>query len=261
MIACLRYLLEAPTLSGPRVHPVNPSNVFNLATPGLGSCQFFTMKKILIIEDSSQMRANLILMLEMEGFVVFSAEDGYRGVELARNKAPDLILCDIMMPGLDGYGVLQALRADPATAPIPLIFLTAKGEKADQRAGMNLGADDYLVKPVGRAELLATIAARLQRQHQHQNWTESQLAQVKLTPNFSSPLPLQSLGLSPREAEVLLWIAQGKSNEEIGVILGASRNTIKKHVLHLLEKLNVENRNAAAIRALEVLSAPRAQHS
>jgi DNA-binding NarL/FixJ family response regulator len=196
-------------------------------------------------------------MLEMEGFAVSRAEDGQRGLELARSHVPDLILCDVMMPGLDGHGVLKALRADSATATIPFIFLTAKGEKVDQRAGMNLGADDYLVKPVAKEDVLAAIRARLQRQQQHEHNTQAQLSQVKFAPDFSSAVPLESLGLSPREAQVLLWIAQGKSNEEIGVILGASRNTIKKHVLHLLEKLGVETRNAAAIRAIELLSVPK----
>jgi len=206
------------------------------------------------------MRENLALMLEMEDFAVFHAEDGHRGLELARCQVPDLILCDVMMPGLDGHGVLRALRADPATATIPLIFLTAKGEKIDQRAGMNLGADDYLVKPVAKEELLAAIRARLKRKQQHEHNTRAQLSQVRFAPDFSSSLPLESLGLSPREAQVLLWIAQGKNNEEIGLILGASRNTIKKHVLHVLEKLGVETRNAAAIRAIELLSAPKARN-
>ena len=214
-------------------------------------------KKILLIEDHAQMRENLILMLEMEGFAVLWAEQGLRGLELARSEAPDLILCDVMMPGLDGYGVLQALRAEPATATIPFIFLTAKGEKLDQRVGMNLGADDYLVKPVGKEDLLAAISARLQRQQQHEESTQSQLSQVRFSPDFSSAVPLESLGLSRREAEVLLWIAQGKNNEEIGIILGAARNTIKKHVMHLLEKLGVESRNAAAVQAIERLSSPK----
>jgi len=214
-------------------------------------------KKILLIEDHAQMRENLILMLEMEGFAVVSAEQGLRGLELARSEAPDLILCDVTMPGLDGHGVLQALRAEPATATIPFIFLTAKGEKLDQRAGMNLGADDYLVKPVGKEDLLAAISSRLQRQQQHENSVLSQLSQIRFSPDFSSSFPLETLGLSPREAEVLLWIAQGKNNEEIGIILGTSRNTIKKQVMHLLEKLGVENRNAAAVRAIERLSSPK----
>lgn len=213
--------------------------------------------KILIIEDHAAMRDNLRLMLEMEGYSVLWAGDGARGLEVAHRHSPALILCDVMMPNLDGYGVLQALRADPVTATIPFVFLTAKGEKLDQRMGMNLGADDYLVKPVARADLLAGIAARLQRQHHHEARAHAQLSEIKFKPDFSSAKPLESLGLSPRESEVLLWIAQGKANEEIGLILGTSRNTIKKHVLHILEKLGVETRNAAAIRALEALSSPR----
>lgn len=216
------------------------------------------MNKILVIEDNAAMRENLVLMLEMEGFGVQWAEDGQRGLEMAQAVLPDLILCDVMMPGLDGYGVLGGLRANAATATIPLIFLTAKGERADQRAGMNLGADDYLVKPVGKEELLAAVAARLRRQEQHQQSAERQLSRVQFAPDFASAQPLEGLGLSVREAEVLLWIAQGKTNEEIGIVLGASRNTIKKHVLRVLEKLGVESRNAAAIRALELLSRPRA---
>ena len=215
------------------------------------------MSKILLIEDHPHMRENLVLMLEMEGFTVLPAQDGGQGLELARAQHPDLILCDVMMPQLDGYGVLQALRAHPGTATIPFIFLTAKGEKPDWRLGMNLGADDYLVKPVTKEEVLAAITARLQRRDQHEQSTAAQLSQVKFSPDFSSARPLESLGLSPREAEVLLWIAQGKTNEEIGLILGATRNTIKKHVIHLLDKLGVDTRNAAAVRALEVLSAPK----
>jgi len=212
------------------------------------------VKKILLIEDHGQMRENLVIMLEMEGFEVLCAEHGVRGGELARSSNPDLILCDVMMPQLDGYGVLQALRRDPATAALPFIFLTAKGEKVDQRAGMDSGADDYLVKPVAKEELLSAIAARLERQQQHEERARAQAGQVKFKPDFSSARPLEALGLTPREAEVLLWIAQGKNNEEIGLILGVSRNTIKKHVLHLLEKLGVESRHGAALRAIELLS-------
>ena len=106
------------------------------------------MNKLLLIEDQPQMRANLVLILQLNGFTVLSAENGREGLEVARSERPDLILCDVMMPELDGYGVLEALRTDDDTASIPFIFLTAKGEARDQRAGMKLGADDYLTKPV-----------------------------------------------------------------------------------------------------------------
>ena len=124
------------------------------------------MKRILIIEDEPEMRRNLATILRLEHFEPVAAENGRVGIELARRERPDLILCDVMMPELDGYEVLQALRSDPATVTTPFIFLTARGEKPDIRAGMNLGADDYLTKPVAKADLLAAIRSRLERQTQ-----------------------------------------------------------------------------------------------
>jgi len=111
------------------------------------------MKKILVIEDEAETLENLVLMLEMEGFKPFSASNGRAGVALARRELPDVILCDVSMPEMDGYGVLEALRADKGTVSIPFIFLTAKGDKKDVRTGMNLGADDYLTKPAGAHEV------------------------------------------------------------------------------------------------------------
>lgn len=212
------------------------------------------MNKILVIEDHARMRANLGLMLEMEGFKAVLAENGPKGVELARSEKPDLILCDIMMPGMDGYAVLKALREDKATATVPFIFLTAKGERFDVRVGMNSGADDYLTKPVERDDLLAAIASRLERKQAEREHTREQFANTKLKPDFSSPAPLESLGLTPREAEVLLWVAQGKSNGDIAIILSMAEATVKKHMGNILEKLGVESRTSATVRALEVLS-------
>src|SRR5205823_7325021 len=110
-----------------------------------------------------QMRKKLVRILEMENFAPLEAADGRAGLALARAQLPDLILCDVMMPELDGYEVLRQLRADAATAAIPFIFLTARGDRSELRAGMNLGADDYLAKPVTVDDLLAAIAARLRR--------------------------------------------------------------------------------------------------
>ena len=121
------------------------------------------MNRILIIEDQREMRENLATILEMESYVVLRAPNGREGLDLARAERPDLVLCDVMMPQMDGHAVLQALRDDPVTAAIPFIFLTAKGEKRDQRTGMNLGADDYLTKPVTVSDLLNAVVARLAR--------------------------------------------------------------------------------------------------
>lgn len=206
------------------------------------------MARILIIEDEPEMRRNLLTILRMEKFTATGAENGRVGIDLAKRDRPDLILCDVMMPEVDGYGVLQALRQDPATVTTPFIFLTAKGEKPDVRTGMNLGADDYLTKPVAKADLLGAIAARLERQQQQ--------AQQEFKPNFASYEPLLSLGLTPRVAEVLLWVAQGKTNADIATILGISESTVKKHMLEVFENLGVETRSAATLRALEVLNSP-----
>lgn len=206
------------------------------------------MKRILIIEDEPEMRRNITTLLRYHEYEPIEAENGRRGVELARRQKPDLILCDVMMPELDGYGVLQMLRQDAGLALIPFIFLTARGDKDDLRSGMNLGADDYLTKPVANADLIQAIAARLRRSHQQ--------AQREFKPDFSSPDPLLTLGLTARAAETLLWLAQGKTNPDIATILGITESTVKKHVQEIFEKLGVETRGAATVRALEVLSSP-----
>jgi len=203
------------------------------------------MKTILIIEDQPDMRENIATILEMEDYAVLEAPDGRQGLEIAREEKPDLILCDIMMPVMTGYEVLQSLREDPGISGTPFIFLTAKGEKQDLREGMNLGADDYLTKPVGAVELLRTVLARLDREDKRR---------AVFAPDFSSAIPLETLGLTHREAEVLLWVAQGKSNPEIGTILGAAENTIKVHLARIFEKIAADNRHAAMFTAWEILA-------
>jgi CRP-like cAMP-binding protein len=121
------------------------------------------MKKILLIEDNSDVRENISEILVLANYDVITAENGKVGVELAQREKPDLIICDIMMPELDGYGVLHILGKKQETAIIPFIFLTAKTEKTDLRKGMNLGADDYLTKPFDDTELLSAIDARLRK--------------------------------------------------------------------------------------------------
>lgn len=121
------------------------------------------MKKILLIEDNPEVRENTYEILSLANYDVVAAENGKTGVELAQKEKPDLIICDIMMPELDGYGVLHILSKNEQTAGIPFIFLTAKTEKTDIRKGMNLGADDYLTKPFDDTDLLNAIEARLRK--------------------------------------------------------------------------------------------------
>ena len=201
------------------------------------------MKKILVIEDESVLRLNLARALRLEKFEPLTAANGREGIELARRELPDLILCDILMPELNGWRVLEEIRADPATTRIPFIFLTAKGDLPDLRAGMNLGADDYLVKPVHLDELLAAIEARLERVQQF----------AAGDVDFSSAKPLEALGLSSREAEILLLVTRGKVNKEIADELSISTGTVRKHVENIYRKLSVPSRNAAALRAVETL--------
>jgi DNA-binding NarL/FixJ family response regulator len=208
------------------------------------------MKKILVIEDEPEMRRNITALLRFYEYEPVGAQNGREGVEAARRERPDLILCDVMMPELDGYGVLRALQQDASLARIPFVFLTAKGEKDDLRSGMDLGADDYLTKPVANVDLVRAIEARLRRSEQQ--------TRREFKPDFSSAGPLLALGLTPRAAEALLWLAQGKTNSDIASILGITESTVKKYVQEMFEKLGVETRGAATVRALEVLNSPPA---
>lgn len=122
------------------------------------------MATILVIEDEQAILGNLLEILDLEGFQAIGARQGIEGIQKAQAHRPDLILCDIKMPCLDGYGVLEALRQDPDTAAIPVIFLSARGDRSDIRRGMNLGADDYLTKPCTIADLLEAVHSRLKKQ-------------------------------------------------------------------------------------------------
>jgi DNA-binding response OmpR family regulator len=148
------------------------------------------VKRILIIENEPEMLRNLTTILRLEKFRPLSAGDGRLGIDLAKKQKPDLILCDVTMPGLDGYGVITTLRADPETVTIPFIFLTANAEKLDVRTGMNLGADDYITKPVAKADLLAAIRWHLE--------LAVQQAMPQSKPNFPSAVPLEwGRGVAP----------------------------------------------------------------
>lgn len=123
------------------------------------------MKTIAVIEDNQEMRENIEEVLELADYNVITAANGKEGVDLVKKNIPDLIICDIMMPELDGYGVLYYLSKIPETRAIPFIFLTAKTERSDFRKGMNMGADDYISKPFEEMELLSAIESRLEKRN------------------------------------------------------------------------------------------------
>lgn len=212
------------------------------------------MNTILVIEDQALMRRNIATILGMEGYRVLTAAEGSEGLRIAGEELPDLVLCDIMMPGCDGYEVLRALRGRRATAMIPFVFLTARGEKADQRTGMNLGADDYIVKPVPRLELLDTVRTRLERQASHDRRLQDELGRIGGDADFTSATPLaERWGLTPLQAEILLGIARNLSDEEIAGALGIEPRAIRPQLGLIFDRLDVDHRAAAAARAREVL--------
>jgi DNA-binding NarL/FixJ family response regulator len=202
--------------------------------------------RILVVDDEAKLRTQFAALLRLEGYDILEGRNGREGVEIATRELPDLIICDISMPEMNGHRVLGAIRAEPTTAHLPFIFLTGWGERDDVRAGMNLGADDYLVKPVEPADLIAAVAARLQRL--------ALAKQARKSLADSTPGQLEKLGLTPREAETVYWVAQGKTNPEIATILGIGLTTVKKHLESSFMKLGVENRTAAAALVLEQLS-------
>lgn len=135
-------------------------------------------QKILIIEDNDDIRESTAEILELANYEVIQAVNGKVGVELATKHLPDLILCDIMMPELDGYGVLYMLSKNPQAAAVPFIFLTAKAERMDMRKGMEMGADDYLVKPFDDVELLNAIESRLNKKRKQEDFYSKSIAQL-----------------------------------------------------------------------------------
>ncbi|MEH1842252.1 MAG: EAL domain-containing response regulator [Nostoc sp.] len=142
------------------------------------------MPKVLIIEDEEAVRENILDLLEAENFETIAAANGKIGVNLAISEIPDLILCDMIMPQLDGYGVLTALRQHPSTVTIPFIFLTAKSAKSDFRQGMNMGADDYITKPFTRTELLSAIMNRLEKHATLKRYLSPQVIIKNLSPKM-----------------------------------------------------------------------------
>jgi len=148
---------------------------------------------VVVIEDQLEVRENLMETLELADYEVHGAPDGHEGVKLIRAKKPDLILCDVMMPKLDGFGVLELLKKDPETAAIPFIFLTARAEREDLRRGMNLGAADYVTKPFFQDELLKVVELRMQQASKAEVQSKTSIGELKLVPNSQDVSYLNAL--------------------------------------------------------------------
>ncbi|MBK1990065.1 response regulator [Sphaerospermopsis aphanizomenoides BCCUSP55] len=168
------------------------------------------MKKVLVIEDEQQIRSNIIEILHYLDYDTISADNGLIGLEMAREQLPDLIICDIMMPQLDGYSVVTSLREDEKTAKIPFIFLTAKNEYTDLRKGMELGADDYLIKPFTSDEIMRSVNRQMEKMAVFERYTQSKLN--TLSNNISMSLSQEM-------------------NSSLNGILGVSQMLLRSHNL------------------------------
>jgi DNA-binding NarL/FixJ family response regulator len=191
------------------------------------------MYSILIIDDDPSICRNMELILQMEGFKVITASDGQAGLTMLREKRPDLILCDIMMPDLDGHSVLETLKNDELLAEIPFIFVTAMGGRTEVRRGMTAGADDYLSKPFSAEELIATVTSRLHRLERFRQHG------VKST--FQEEYAILSQRTTVREREVLHLVGRGLKSKEIAQQLCISLRTVNAHRTNLMSKLGVDN--------------------
>lgn len=191
------------------------------------------MYSILIIEDDPSLSCNMELILRMEGFDVRTAADGVSGLARISEKRPDLILCDIIMPEMDGHALLSMLKNDASLADIPFIFVTALGDRSDVRRGMSSGADDYLSKPFTAEELVAAVTGRLHRLE------TIRLHSAKAT--FREEHDILRQRISPREREVLLLVGSGATSREIADILGISLRTVEVHRSNLMDKLGAAN--------------------
>lgn len=191
------------------------------------------MYSILIIEDESALRSNMELILTLEGYEVRTAANGQAGIAAVHEKRPDLVLCDILMPELNGLTVLELLRRGNDYVDIPFIFVTALVERADVRRGMSAGADDYLTKPFSPEELVSVVTDRLSR--------FETIRLQKDNSEFQEEHALLREMVTVREREVLSLVGKGISSKEIAMHMGISLRTVDAHRSNLMRKLNASN--------------------
>ncbi|MEB3268682.1 MAG: response regulator transcription factor [Leptolyngbya sp.] len=202
-------------------------------------------KTLLLIDDDP----NLILLvkdyLEFRGYQVTTAENGREALEILKEETPDMIICDVMMPEMDGYTFVEHVRNNAETEWIPVLFLSAKGQSQDRVKGLNTGADVYMVKPFEPEELVAQVesslkqASRLIRQQTKAGGSGS---------TINVPFDVE---LTPTELKVVQFVARGMANREIAEELQVSQRTIESHVSNMLGKTGLHNRTELARWAIE----------
>jgi YesN/AraC family two-component response regulator len=221
-----------------------------------------TVKKILVIEDEASMRTFFLRGLKAKGFYTIGAENGQVGVQQAREQLPDLIICDILMPKLDGYRVLTALRRDPATAIIPFIFVSAKEDRTDLRKGMELGADDYLTKPCTLEELVRAITIQLEKQTVLRQWYAAQSQPVPELPSADTAtvaaVPESISASNPKLSEVFRFIeanyhqpiALGDVAQAVGYSPAYLTNLMRRQTGQTVQRWIIDYRMKAALSLL-----------
>jgi DNA-binding NarL/FixJ family response regulator len=202
-------------------------------------------KKLLLIDDDP----NLILLvkdyLEFRGYNVDTAENGREALELLDNLVPDMIICDVMMPEMDGYTLVKHIREEPVTNRIPVLFLSAKGQSQDRVKGLNEGADVYMSKPFEPEELVAQVESSLK---QIKRWEIGRPKGIDGEPTIIVP---HNVELTPTETKVVQLVAKGMANREIANQLSVSQRTIESHVSNMLNKTSLNNRTELARWSIE----------
>lgn len=200
-------------------------------------------KKLLLIDDDP----NLILLvkdyLEFRGYEVIPAGNGREALEVMKNFTPDLIICDVMMPEMDGYTFVETIRSNMTTDWVPVIFLSARGQTADRVRGLTTGADVYMVKPFEPEELVAQVESSLKHTDRL-----LQMQAIGMQPVLQLDRDIE---LTPTESRVIHYVAKGMSNREIAETLGVSQRTIESHVSNMLGKTGLHNRTELARWAME----------
>jgi DNA-binding NarL/FixJ family response regulator len=201
-------------------------------------------KKLMLVDDDP----NLVLLvkdyLELRGYEVITAGHGRDALRLLEKTLPNLIICDVMMPEMDGYAFVKYVRDNPRTNCIPVLFLSAKGQIQDRVTGLSTGADVYMVKPFEPDELVAQIEASLKQAARMQQF------QSESGSEFSAQVPLD-VDLTPTERRVMQFVARGMANKEIADELHVSQRTVESHVSNMLGKTGLSNRTELARWAIE----------
>ncbi len=202
-------------------------------------------KRLLLIDDDP----NLILLVQdylvFKGYEVITAENGREALEVLDKEIPDMIICDVMMPEMDGYALVEHIRQDARTSWIPVLFLSAKGQSQDRVKGLSTGADVYMVKPFEPDELVAQVESSLKQANrlmQHPNKGS------EVNPKIQVPA---SVELTPTELKVVQLVARGLANKDIADLMNVSQRTIESHVSNMLGKTGLHNRTELARWAIE----------